>query len=184
MQAEDIIQAKEWQQLTEAERKAVEPLASTEGEYNVLKKMLMIAQEDAEDVPAINPAVQQNLYAHLEKPSKKVKTMVWYAAAASIILIALVTFFFVPKKQIEIAVKPNDKPSNQNAVDTTNKKPSLIIPAPIDDSTEMVKQEQPKSISKEPNSRKDSVVNLREVAHINTSVSDNTELLAFVTEVY
>jgi hypothetical protein len=185
MQPEDIIQAKEWQQLTEAERTAVEPLASTEGEYNVLKKMLLIALEDAGDVPFIEPSIQNELHGYLQKPAKKTRMIFRYAAAASLVAIAFTAFFLLqPKKTNPIATTPDKKSTEKIAYDTVDKKTLENIPAPENESTEIVKQEQPKPIQPEPTIIKDNITNSKNIAQINTSVSKNENLLAFVTEVY
>lgn len=187
MQPEEIIQAKEWQHLSEEERKVVELLASTEGEYNVLKKMLLIAMEDAEDVPALNHSIQNELHGYLQKPARKTRTIFWYAAAASIIVIVFAAFFLLqPKKKNPIATTPEKKPTENIVYDTGNKKTFQNIPAPENKSTEIVKQQLPKSIPIQPapDFIKDRITNSKAIAHVNTSVSGNESLLAFVTEVY
>src|SRR5262245_17445443 len=93
MNAEDIIQLKDWQELTEAEKNSIATLAAAEGEYNILKKLLLIAREDAGDVPAIDPGVRVNLHSHLKKAGRKKTPVIWWVAAASVVGIIFTVLF-------------------------------------------------------------------------------------------
>ena len=191
MQPEDIIQQKEWQQLTAAEKKIVEPLASTEGEFNMLKKMLMIAREEVDDTPKLNPAVQQQLHSYLRQPGKKNRMVFWYAAAASIIVTVLVAVFWLqqPKRSEIIA---NDPPVNNNSLVQNKAGDSLMqqVPPPNisrheDRLVEMVKQQnKPRPVQNKPAQPVNNYDLEQNIAQVNTSGKENETLLAFVTEVY
>ena len=56
--------------------------------------MLLIAQEDAADVPVLNSSMQQQMHQYLKQPAPKKRFTFWYAAAAAIVVIALSAIFF------------------------------------------------------------------------------------------
>ena len=186
MQPEDIIQQKEWQQLTDDERMLIAPLAAGEGEYNVLKKMLLIAQEDAADVPVLNSSMQQQMHQYLKQPAPKKRFTFWYAAAAAIVVIALSAIFLIDQ----------DKQKETIAVDTTGTprkdspgslKQQTITPDVLQTDSEtdpIVQQEQKQPAPKTPKQIINSSDSHRDIAEVNTSVIENETLLSFVTEVY
>lgn len=110
MQAEDIIQQKEWGHLTETEKELLQPLAADEQEFNLLKKMLLLAEEDATTIPLINPKVQERLQQSLTGKRKTVSFRKWYYAAAVVVAFALVAWFFL---------QPSKQPSKDGIVNTT-----------------------------------------------------------------
>jgi hypothetical protein len=202
MQAEELIQQKEWLQLTEEEKSFLQPLASCEGEYNILKKMLQLAAAEKDDVPAISPDIQFAIRKQI-KGSEKSK-LVWlpYAAAAVILIALLGLFVYLPSKKEAELVRKTDQPLPKTVDTLQNKTPSLLV----EDQNELT------GISKDSNGivnqtnhpvagqqdlstkRKDVVPGLnpgekkqkpgQSAIAINTTVSGNSELLAFVTEVY
>lgn len=94
MQPEDIIQQKQWKQLTAAEKEIVLPLASTESEYSLLKNILLSAGDDLEVVPLIDVSVHQYLQSQLAVDAKKRSVIsIYYYAAASIILAIVASWF-------------------------------------------------------------------------------------------
>lgn len=182
MQPEDIILAKEWEQLSEDEKKIIAPLAATEGEYGVLKKMLLLVQEDALQVPQVSITVQQQLQRqlHPSKPSKM--RSVWYAAAASVLALLVAGYFFLlPQKQENIAIIPNRKPTEKASADTTKKSIPQAPSLPVDPSGSMAKKE---AGEKTPAKRKNDPADLVQTAQTSTAVNDNIALLDLVTEVY
>jgi len=98
LQADEIIQQKEWQQLNAAEKAIVAELAGNEAEFNLLKKMLMVSAEEVSEIPPVSPSVQQKIKATLPvvKTSSSHKT--WYAAAAAVLVITIAAFFILKKE--------------------------------------------------------------------------------------
>src|SRR5882757_11080860 len=107
MEAEEIIQQKEWQQLNADEQLIVKDLASTEQEYNLLKKMLQISGDEQYEVPQVSPGIKAELMKQL--PAKKTILLkrYWYAAAAAILVFASVTLFILNKKHTGDAFREN-----------------------------------------------------------------------------
>jgi len=97
MEAEQLIQEKEWSSLTEAERAIILPLAADEQEFNLLKKMLLVAQEQLEEVPPLSPGVHQRLREAMAQPRPKTFRLPrWtYAAAAAVLIMAVAGWIFL-----------------------------------------------------------------------------------------
>ena len=142
MQAEDIIQQKEWAHLTESEKELLRPLAADEQEFNLLKKMLLLAEEDAISTPLIDPKVQERLQQSITGKRKAVFFKKWYYAAAAIVAIALTTWLLLQpsKKQAkeeDIAITPptiekkTDTPAivtNDPRLPEVKNKPQITLP--------------------------------------------------------
>ena len=187
MEAEDIIRQKGWGQLNIEEKNFLLPLASDEEEFNLLKKMLLVAGEEVSDIPEIDSSVKIKLYKALQ-PAKPVTPLIkkWHYAAAVVLLIAFSAWFIIQKKNSSaIIVKI-----------TTDKKPDDIKPTP-QENTVIVKKETtplPPSITNTQEPKRNSIhiythkqiINIppNNFTAINTSVNKNADLMAFVTEVY
>jgi hypothetical protein len=176
MQPEDIIQNKEWQELTAEEKEAVKPLAADEQEYNLLKKMMLVAGESAGDVPSISPAIQYQLHRSVKKGFDRR----WLYAAAVLLLVAVSGLLVLNH---ETVLKPPvgftpPKPKKDSIVvrDT-------IVPIPPTTKPEITTK--PKEEPIKP------IEPIKPVEHpepsyasISTLLKDDTTLMAFVTEVY
>lgn len=201
MQAEDIIQQKEWSHLTDAERELLAPLAADEQEFNLLKKMLLVAEEEASDVPAINPAIQQRLQ-HSVQGKRSTGYKKWYYAAAAVLLIAATGWYFLqykkekPEALVKTPVQQNKKNEpvpgkneiqkpvdtiQQNIATTEKRKDTatpIINPPPvyvqIPPPLPPIKQVIVDTVTKPP----------LQYASINAMVKNDSSLMAFVTETY
>src|SRR5216110_1429198 len=112
MQPEEIIQKKEWQQLTVAEKELLHSLAATESEYNLLKKILFIAREEISETPALDPAIKKNI---LAARKGRIRSM-WYWAAAAIIIVLVAGWFIIQNgkgKEITVKVEKKAEPANK-----------------------------------------------------------------------
>lgn len=186
MQPEEIIQQKEWHQLSSEERKILEPLAADEQEFNLLKKMLLVADEAGADVPAIAPAIQ-------EKLSRSVKYIhsgrkIWYAAAAVIFVFVTGGIFFYthtanhnnkivrinpPLKKVIIK---DSVPPNQPIVQDKEIKQPVTVKKTIQDKPAPAPSDPGITI---PDHKEDAVY-----VYTRTRIKDDTELMSLITEVY
>jgi hypothetical protein len=176
MQPEDIIKQKDWQQLTEEEKKVVFPLAAGEQEYRLLKNLLKVAAEEPGDVPEINPVIHEKLSAGLRRKQKK-KINVWYYAAASVVvaLLAIAWLLTINKEtgKKDMVIVPGKEQKKQD---------SAFVKVLPRDSTVIVEKRivpQPKK------SRiKRSASQQAAWASISTAIAKDEKMLALVTEVY
>lgn len=199
MQAEDIIQQKEWSHLTEAEKELLQPLAADEQEFNLLKKMLLLAEEDAIATPLVSPDVQERLHQSLTGKRKIVFLKKWYYAAAAVVVIALAGWFLLQqsKKQTKeediVNIPP---PTIERKIDT----PSIVSNNP--DLPEVKDKQQPIPFPKKDTPSPiitppvyvqrppippqiDTVrIDKPQLAVVSTTVKSDNALMAFVTEVY
>ncbi len=188
MQADEIIQQKEWSELNAAEKVLLLELASNEQEYNLVKKMLQIFAEEPGDVPMIGKHVRHEL--HAELPKSEVRPIVFYKyAAAAAILIAVITgvIFLKKDKQTRDIVK-NDtiaRPVEQvairqqpivTAIDTAASSPKSIVPSQQQNVVNLVPA--PTRVIADP------VPQEPVYAVVSTSVKSHDELLDLVTEIY
>jgi len=96
MEAEQLIQDKEWGSLTDAERAAVFPLAADEQEFNLLKKMLLVAQTGLEDVPRLSAGVHQRLREAVAARERRIVRLPrWSYAAAAVLVLAVASWIFL-----------------------------------------------------------------------------------------
>lgn len=160
MQPEEIIQQKEWHQLTIEEKQALQSLVADEQEYNLLKKMMMIADETAADVPQIDPALQQKLHRSVKNGTRK-----WYYAAAAVLLVAVSAWFFLRNEKENMPDIVINNPEKKEVI-TKDTMAVRIKETPI-----------------EPPAPEEEKINTTYAA-ISTLVKDDSELMAFVTEVY
>lgn len=190
MQPDEIIQQKEWYQLTGEEKLAIQELAASEQEYNVLKQFFNVAKEEPEAVPEINPAVKIFLQAETVKNKKKRSNIIWYAAAA--VLFAAVSTIFILQEQKKIPgseIASRTKKTNTNVPvpsDTT----LIVKTTPANTVTDTPQVQTAETPKKKPAVIKDQNNNLQDNAPepvymaVNTTVAGNENLLALVTEVY
>ena len=178
MQPEDIIQQKEWNELSGYERSLLGDLAPTEQEYNLLKKIMLVSREEMEDVPAVNPAIYTALKQQV-KPKQKSYRLWYSAAAAAAILIIFIAIYTGRQNQQQDTLVKNNQPTviiNDTA---------RIIPSPVNDSP-LIKQQDniaiapaKKKIHKEPE-----ITTIRNTDYaINTTVASDPDLLSLITEV-
>lgn len=189
MEAEQLIQEKEWAALTGEERAVVLPLAADEQEFNLLKKMLLVAAEQAEDVPPVSARVQHGLREAVE--ARRRRTVQWprwtYAAAAALLVLALTGWLLLHQAarkpgrpatpdyvrhdqpaRIDTSIKPTPAPPvvAKSAPPTTHapahkSSPGISAPSRLPDDQPVVA-----------------------VARINTSVAANSRLFDLVAEAY
>ncbi len=187
MEPEDIIQHKEWKQLSKAEKELLKPLVSGEEEFIHLKNILISAVEDVEAIPSISVSVQQHLQNALTKKRQKGAIGVYFYVAASIVIAIVASWYF-------FTVQNNDK--NTHMANTTNNKMSDSsgnkIKNPFTAVASPPKQETAKEALKSPHKI---IVKKRLVVEkgipkentdiaINTQINKDENLLAVITEMY
>lgn len=96
MNADDIIQQKQWHELTPEEKLLVAGIAADEQEFNLLKNMIRVSLEENNLVPALNPILKEKLYSATMQ-NKKTNWLGWYAAAAAIT--GLIIFLLTTEKK-------------------------------------------------------------------------------------
>jgi hypothetical protein len=186
MQAEEIIQQKEWQQLTIEEKSLLQPLAADEQEFNLLKKMFAVVNETTE-IPDVNPDIQTRVRHLLNTGNQKPFSFkTWYYAAAAIIVIALTTWFFFS----------HTANKNNNLVETTPGEKPTPAQQPIHKDSSLPKKQNgditfsPENKVREKNikrnaAKKSDPDNMKNrFTAISTLVASDSTLLALVTEVY
>lgn len=184
LQADELIQQKEWQQLSADEKAIVAELADSEAEFNLLKKMLQVSAEEVSEVPQLNPAVYNEIKATLPVIKKSPVQKYWYATAAAILIMAVAAFFIFKKETKVEYVKTPEVPVQTNSVikeEPVIKKDSVPV---------MVKKEQivspsKKIIQKQPvyPSLNDNPLPQNSYVILDVSVSNDPALLDLITEV-
>jgi hypothetical protein len=174
MQPEDIIRQKEWHLLTEAEKELLLSVTANREEYDLLRNMLLVAVEEKDEAPVIDPSVEAFLQTQLQKnkPGKRVAAF-WYYAAASVVLVILSTWllFKKPVDNNKVAVIPTIEKTTP--ADSFKR---LVMP-----DAEIV---QGKPVTESKTALKKTVPQKKTWRDINTSIAKDTMLLALVTEVY
>jgi hypothetical protein len=99
LQADEIIQQKQWQHLSAGEKAIIADLADNEQEFNLLKKMLMVSAEATDGVPAVSTPVQQHIKNTLPAIKRSPAYKYWYAAAAVLVAITVAAVFIFNKKE-------------------------------------------------------------------------------------
>jgi hypothetical protein len=107
MEPDNIIQQKEWSELDAAERAALREIAADEQEFNMLKKMLLIAA--AEDVPKLDAGIKERLNDRLQRGNTR-RMNPWYYAAAAMLVLAAITWLLVQRTPEVPTQASNDKP--------------------------------------------------------------------------
>ena len=191
MQADEIIQQKEWHELSPAEMQTVQELAENEQEYNLLKKMMQVSGEEASEAPMISNSVKENLTEMVreQRPSSK---RYWYlAAAAAVAALIFAGILIFPKKTVNDGIAVNDpKPNDTVAI---VKKEFVKAPEKIDTATAW---DSAKNIAEQKKHLKPIQLNVpaedfpssdkanTSYAAADVHVSDNAALLNLVTEIY
>jgi hypothetical protein len=178
MQSEEIIQSKQWHELTNGERLIIEELAANEQEFNLLKKIMSVSLEESSEVPLVDPIVHKNLRNDFkEVKQKRGSRMIWYAAAMIIVLL-VATIFLRQKNEApgtsEIVV--TDVPASPSPIDSAH---SDIQPPKQDPIVTLP------SIPKKNNPNNKLIVTPsddKDLLAINNRVADEPELLALITE--
>jgi hypothetical protein len=196
MQAEDIIQQKEWHLLTDAERELLQPLAADEQEFNLLKKMLLLAEEDAAAVPAIDPNIQRRLQDSLQGKNQPSKRRWYYAAAIALAIGVGAAYLIQNRKDEPIAHEIPRLERNQKEITPgTEKNQPLVITPPVQET--IVKTPEKKDVIVPKVIPPDTYVqtpvqppidtiktNPPPYASINTMLKNDSALMAFVAEAY
>ena len=192
MQADEIIQQKEWHQLSGDEMKTVQELAANEQEYNLIKKMLRVSAEEVRYTPSVDPRIKEQLMAAVGSPHRNSRKLYWYAAAAVVLILVCAGLFLLQKKQKETTAKkdPVEKNILQPPIakqETIIKKDSLVIAIktpPVNDTANdtalIVKAVTPRRLQRKNTPRLQQDV----YAAVNTRLSNDKELLSLVTEIY
>lgn len=191
MQAEEIIQQKEWEQLSENEREFLKELTANEQEYNLLKKMLQLSAEEALEVPLFNEKTKLSLDTVINKNKLNSNRFVWYAAAAVLLIFfstLLVYNYNRTTKQpafVETKAPFENLPSGENKV-TIGKNDSLQKNA--DESKNVadakIRLDSNSSGNKINFQTAPLLSNTDKYSAINTTIKADPRLLSLVTEVY
>jgi hypothetical protein len=190
MEAEEIILQKEWNQLNEEERSLLATLVSDEAEYNLLKKLILVSAEELLEVPEIDPAILARLLTNLKVDHKKRFVWIGYAAASAII-VTLAFWFLLNKGGREKQDKVNEMVQTipvqkiPRPFADTNNRYDVIQPVDAvktDEEKEVYKKHRQRTIIR--NLHKSDVPETKYTVVINTAIANDTELMAFVTEVY
>ena len=193
MEAEEIIQQKEWWQLSESEMALISPIATDEAEYGLVKKMLQLSADAPNDVPLLDENVQQQLLQELVTVKPVRRSFKWYFAAAAAVIILVTGYWIwmrppankvpplVPPGQISVAPEKN-LPVTQPEIAKDH-----ILPTATPNAEKLVKHPHKRKNKMTPISPKgqdDEVPIMNPYANIHTLVSADSSLMAFVTEVY
>jgi hypothetical protein len=189
MEAEDIIQQKEWLELTVEEKKTIEPLAADEQEFNLLKKMLLFAAKEIKEVPVFMQEVPATLHKAMNKPRQMTRSnRTWYYAAAALLVLAFAAWFVFREEESlygDLISGPDPKGYDAligqstrqilpgDPLEITHYAPRKV-PATIKDSTPIV---QP------PNKPPLEIIQPKYAA-VSTLLKSDTALMAFITAVY
>jgi hypothetical protein len=191
MQADEIIQQKEWNELSPAEMQAVQELAENEQEYNLLKKMMQVSGEEVSEAPIISSSVKENL-AEMVREQKPSSKRYWYLAAAAVAALIFAGIVIFPKKTMNDGIATNDpKPDDTVAIvkkdqsTLPEKTDTAIVPAPV--IKDNIAQQQQAPVKPAVPAPQLPVVpdnSNKSYASADVRVSDNAALLNLVTEIY
>lgn len=189
MQPEDIIQQKEWKDLSSWEKELLKPLVSGEEEFIHLKNILISALEEEEMIPAIHISVHQYLQNELaKKKSKRVDGFYFYAAASVVITLVASWYIFIFKnnKNNEIALSGNSIHGKIfHSVDNAIKNQltaTVALPKLATTRATLIKPYK-MALNKKTVAEKNNLKENIDVT-VNTLINKNDDLLAVVTEVY
>lgn len=182
LQPDEIIQQKEWHQLSADEKELLAELADDEAGYNLLKKMLMVSSEAVKEVPAVNEDVYRQIKKVFPGSRRQTSRKYWYATAAAAILLILSVFFIFKEQDRGGYVI---KPAGPVEVKPAGKE---ILPAKKDSSSFMAEKKPVRKTEKNrqkvqpvfPSLQQDEP---QQYVAVNTSVSANAGLLDLVSEV-
>ena len=192
MEPDEIIQQKEWHELTNIEKQSLQELAENEQEYNLLKKMMQVSLEEAGSVPPVSSSVRQQLDAMVQEQKPVSFRKYWYVAAAAVVAIIIAAIIIFPKKIVhDDLVKNNDSTANDTtaivkntAVTIRDRRDTVLNPS----ATANVNKAQeplpvrPATQNGQADLNTDNTDNTYAVADVH--VSDDAELVNLVTEIY
>jgi hypothetical protein len=192
MEPDEIIQQKEWYELTNTEKQSLHELAENEQEYNLLKKMMQVSLEEAGSVPPVSSSVREELAAMVQEQKPVSFRKYWYAAAAAVVAMIIAAIIIFPKKAVhDDLVKSNGSIPNDTTAIVKNV-PVVIPDQPdtaINPSTtaNISKAPQPVPVKPATQNRQadlnpDNTNNSYAAADVH--VSDDAELVNLVTEIY
>jgi hypothetical protein len=183
MQAEELIQEKEWQQLSSEERTFLQPLASSEGEFNLLKKMLLVSTEELENIPAIDPDIQTRVKKSLQKKSTTHFLRKWQFAAAIAVLVLLCGWLIFFKKEASNKIVVTPPQSEMKSIERHPHPPDTSLSPDTIEKPVLVKKSNP---NKKGNIALDQPIPVDDKNRLalNTSVGQNPELINLITEAY
>ena len=135
MQPDEIIQQKEWQELSAAEKLSIAELAGSEAEFNLLKKMLSVSAEEVAETPMASPALYEQIIAAIPPATRRspaIKLWPVITAAASLLIIASLFFLLNKKEKKDIyVVKTNTIDTAISQVQPLLQKPDTAVSAKI-----------------------------------------------------
>ena len=192
MEPDEIIQQKEWYELTNTEKQSLHELAENEQEYNLLKKMMQVSLEEAGSVPPVSNSVREELAAMVQEQKPVSFRKYWYAAAAAVVVMIVAAIMIFSKKAVhDDLVKSNDSIPNDTTAIVKNG-PAVISDQPdttIIPSTRanVNKAQQPAPVKpatqdNQTDLNPDNTNNSYAAADVH--VSDDAELVNLVTEIY
>jgi len=106
--ADEIIIKKEWHELSFGEKDMIRELASTEKEYNLLKKILQVSAEETTEAPAL-PDLKAAIHSRIRKPSSPAIRWYGWLAAACLLGIIISVILFQKKNEIPEIVKTTEQ---------------------------------------------------------------------------
>ena len=183
MEPEEIIQQKKWQELTDAERLILAPLAANEQDFYLLKRMLSVSAERAHEVPLIDPAIQAGLQSRLKSPVVQSNSFRWYYAAAAVIVFSALTWFYFNRGDRQETTTFVQTPGlHEKHVPFYDSVVSPIKPV-APDIVEASTVRQPVKMSNKPADQKP-VLAKPAFSTVHALAAADTMLLAFITEAY
>ncbi len=192
MEPDEIIQQKEWHELTNTEKQSLYELAENEQEYNLLKKMMQVSLEEAGSVPPVSSSVREELAAMVQEQKPVSFRKYWYAAAAAVVALIIAAIMIFPKKAVQDGLVKNNDPIPNDTTAIVKTAPA-VVPDQLDTSlspsttTNISKAPQavpvrPATQNNQPDLNPDNTNN--SYASADVHVSDDTELMNLVTEIY
>ncbi|MEI2749805.1 MAG: hypothetical protein V9E88_13735 [Ferruginibacter sp.] len=182
MEAEEIISSKEWSELNASDKEILSDLVADEQEYNLLKKMMQVSAEMPDAVPAVNPSVQQSLINEM-KPVRSIKSWYRIAVAAAIVLFTAGLLFVILRKETKepeiVKTIPAIQKDSVQPLVRTIVRDTLVNELLVSDATD-------NKTSRNPIVKKN--IPVKKAApvfkNLQTDISADSSLLAFVSEVY
>lgn len=183
MQPEDIIQQKEWQDLSPEEKAIVQEVAADEQEFNLLKSMLLIATEEAAETPAPDPALQPALRNRFAARRTRQLIRRWSYAAAASILLGIIGWLLIQPADNQKPLAGDPEPPEKNILsprpDTLRRSTDTVTATPV-----MVKKNRKTIKMETPPMLQTDTASYHTMIAMNTSVGNHAPLLNLVTEVY
>ena len=95
MQPDEIIQNKEWNELTAEDKAALRGLADTREEYHLLRQILKVSASEPGSVPQMDKHIKEHLMQAMQ-PVGIIRPLYKYAAAAAILIVTAALFLYPP----------------------------------------------------------------------------------------